>query len=633
MDLCRWSDPGSFHHDEKRKLKMTAVILVLFCALIAAIGQGRSVGEPPAGPRTNRVAVLETIRTEFGNFSRSTEALCASMRGIEKGVAGTVAGAKTALIDCRLHYKRIEYFLEYFFRSSALIYNHPARVEVEEPFMEFEAPRGFQVIESLLFQKDPPAKKAELIGQAVAVDESAKDLGALLFDFSMDDGQLLESLRIELIRVMALGIAGYDAPLLKSGIAESYEALRSVDVALEGFLTPGSREADSTKCYMTRSLAMLRTSRDFDHFDRLLFLTAAALPLQHHLRLLTSELKLELHTIAALNDEAVNLFAADALNREAFPRAVAGREDHAVAGRDARVVSSKDGFVDTVLLHLGRRLFFEKALSGNGSRSCATCHQPAKYFTDGLPKSIAYDGRSTLARNAPSLLYACFQYSQFWDGRAKTLEEQVLDVLKNPREMNADTTALGKSFSPLGLEEICKAIAGYVRTLSPMNSAFDKYMAGDRRAMAPDEIRGFNLFMGKAQCGTCHFAPLFNGLRAPFYAQTEYEVLGVPVSDDLGHPKADSDNGRWSSYPIPFYRQAFKTPTLRNIAVTGPYMHNGAFHSLESVMDFYNKGGGRGLGLGTPEQSLAARPLGLSRKEMREIEAFLRALTDNPPAK
>jgi cytochrome c peroxidase len=613
MDLRGWGDPGSFYHDEKRILKKTAVISGMFCVLVAAIGAGRSVVDGPGAPGGRWIRVLSTIHTEFGNFSRSTGELCASLRGLDVSDAATVSRAKTALIGCRLHYKRIEYFLEYFFRSSALIYNNPAKAEVEEPFMEFEAPRGLQLIESLLFEKDPFAEKAKLIEQAVAVDGSAKDLGALLFDFTLEDRPLMESLRIELIRIMALGIEGYDAPFLKSGIAESYEALNAVDFALDVYLTTGSREADSTRFYMTRSLAMLRGSRDFDRFDRLGFLTLAALPLQHHLALLIREGKLELNTVPALNEDAANLFAPDALNLQAFPHTDTG----AAAG--------------TAAAELGRKLFFEKALSGNGSRSCATCHQPDHYFTDGLPKSIAYDNHSTVDRNAPSLLYAGFQYSQFWDGRARTLEEQVVDVLKNPREMHADTAALEKRLYPLTTRKIAHAIAAYIRTLSPMNSALDRYIAGEKDAMRPDQIRGFNLFMGKAQCGTCHFAPLFNGLRPPLYAQTEYEVLGVPVSDDLAHARADSDSGRWGAYPIPFYKQAFKTPTLRNVAVTGPYMHNGAFHSLEKVMDLYNKGGGRGLGLATPEQTLSEKPLGLSKKEIREIEAFLRALTDKRP--
>ncbi len=548
---------------------------------------------------------MGAMRSAFQDFYRSTTELTGALNRIGDHDRESVLRARSALIECRLQYKKIEYFLEYFFRSSAVIYNHPAKYEVEEPFAEFEEPRGLQVVEALLFEKKVFFVKDKLLQQATAVNESARDLGALLYDFEMDDAQLLESLRIELIRVMTLDISGYDAPRLKSGIAEAYEALCSMQVALQPYMT--ARGANSVGFYLNEALERLRENRDFDRFDRMAFLTEAALPLQHHLGLLIKGLGLEIHTVPALNYAAENLFARDAFDQRGFP----GEK------------SSGDS-----LAKLGRRLFFEKALSGNYSRSCATCHQPGQYFTDGLAKSIAYDNISTVKRNAPSLLYAGLQYSEFWDGRAKDLEEQVIDVLTNPTEMHNDTATVGKRMKPLSCSGVAMALAAYIRTLSPMNSAFDRYMAGDKQAMTAGQVRGFNLFMGKARCGTCHFAPLFNGLTPPLYATTEFEVLGVPVTDDLARPRRDSDSGRYAIFPIPYYRQAFKTPTVRNSAVTAPYMHNGSFHTLKKVIEFYNKGGGKGLGLVTPEQTLSPEPIGLSAKEIREIEEFLRALTD-----
>ncbi len=199
---------------------------------MAALGLTRpSVRQDPAAGETSFRSPdpgpeLSYIRTAFNAFSQATAQLCAAIDRIDSSDNSTVARSKAALIRCRLSYKKIEFFLEYFFHSSALIYNNPAKYEVEEPYMEFEAPRGFQVIEELLFTQKPQRQKAGLLQQATAVRESANGLDALLYDFSLQDGPLLESLRIELIRVMTLGIAGYDAPLLKSGIAESYEAMR-----------------------------------------------------------------------------------------------------------------------------------------------------------------------------------------------------------------------------------------------------------------------------------------------------------------------------------------------------------------------------------------------------------------------
>ena len=182
-----------------------------------------------------------------------------------------------------------------------------------------------------------------------------------------------------------------------------------------------------------------------------------------------------------------------------------------------------------------------------------------------------------------------------------------------------------------GIASIAKAIAAYIRTLHPQNSPFDKYIQGGPDSLlTTSQVRGANLFMGKAQCATCHFMPLFNGLIPPDYTVTEFEVLGTTRTDRLDEPQLSKDQGRYNVYPLPFFKGAFKTPTVRNTAVTAPYMHNGAFHSLEKVLEFYNKGGGQGLGLSMPSQTLSSHALGLTKKEMQDIIRFLHALTDNP---
>ena len=161
-----------------------------------------------------------------------------------------------------------------------------------------------------------------------------------------------------------------------------------------------------------------------------------------------------------------------------------------------------------------------------------------------------------------------------------------------------------------------------------MNSPFDRYIAGDHQALTSAQKNGFNLFMGKAQCGTCHFAPVFNGSTPPFFNHTEYEVLGVPGLGSSAKNIADKDLGRYEQFPIYLYKGAFKTPTVRNSAMTGPYMHNGRFNTLLQVLDFYNRGGGAGIGLSSPEQTLSSKPLRLSKEEINDIIAFLHALTD-----
>jgi cytochrome c peroxidase len=434
------------------------------------------------------------------------------------------------------------------------------------------------------------------------VANTAADLPSLLYHFSATDGQVFESVKLELIRIMTLYISGYDAPLLKSGIEESAAAMEAVNAVV----LPYTTASDSIGYSLRKAIDYLKRSKDFDRFDRLTFLADYALPLQRQLSDFAHARGLDVHSTPALDED--RLFGKNAFRKAAFP--------------------GGGNMADSAL---GRRLFFEKALSGNNTRSCATCHQPDKHFTDGLVKNVSPDG-GLLPRNTPGLLYACFQYSQFWDGRAKSLEEQVSAVMHSKQEMDAidDTVIqrLQKNYKGITMELVEHALADYVRTLTPFNSPFDHYINGDHTALTALQKRGFNLFMGKGQCGTCHFAPLFNGLTPPLYNRTEFEVLGTPMTKDLLHPVTDTDQGRYSFFRIGFYERAFKTPTVRNAAVTGPYMHNGALDNMEQVLDFYDKGGGNGIGMTLSNQTLATTQLNLDTTEKKAIISFMEALTD-----
>jgi cytochrome c peroxidase len=162
-----------------------------------------------------------------------------------------------------------------------------------------------------------------------------------------------------------------------------------------------------------------------------------------------------------------------------------------------------------------------------------------------------------------------------------------------------------------------------------MDSRFDRAVRGDTAAISPSERRGFDVFMGKARCGTCHFAPVFGGSMPPKYLESEPEVIGVPATATAKRPMVDDDPGVFAIDRAPLHRHAFKTPTLRNIAQTAPYMHNGIFRSLEQVVDFYDRGGGNGLGMKLPNQTLPSDKLHLTHEEKRDLVAFLKALSDS----
>lgn len=261
-------------------------------------------------------------------------------------------------------------------------------------------------------------------------------------------------------------------------------------------------------------------------------------------------------------------------------------------------------------------------------------------------------GGAPVARNTPTLINAALAPAQFADERSVTLEDQVLEVLRSPAEMASSveqaaatlardaTTSASFAFafhgetqasskSPVTPLRVRQAIAAYVRSLVSLDSRFDRavWPGGDTAVLSDDERRGFTLFMGKARCGTCHFAPLFNGTSPPMYLSSDVEVIGTPASPRVPEI-VDPDSGRARIDHLPLHVRAFKTPTLRNVTLTAPYMHNGAFRSLDDVLVFYENGGGVGAGAHVPTQTLSPDSLPLSVVERRQIIAFLGALTD-----
>ena len=253
-----------------------------------------------------------------------------------------------------------------------------------------------------------------------------------------------------------------------------------------------------------------------------------------------------------------------------------------------------------------------------------------------MPTATPISGHGRLSRNTPTLWNAFLQRNLFHDSRQTSLDRLILEVMSNEKEMNSgvNNAVLAIQKNPVYIqlfrkaypraevingEMLVNAISMYLRTLLSYNSRFDQYIRGDRNRMSPSEIKGFNLFSGKARCATCHFIPLFNGSKPPSFFYQESEVLGVPADTNKAQPQLDSDLGRFTTTQQSFHRFAFKTPTLRNITLTGPYMHNGVFATLNQVMEFYNNGGGKGLHIAPSNQTLPFDKLGLSTAEINNI--------------
>jgi cytochrome c peroxidase len=271
---------------------------------------------------------------------------------------------------------------------------------------------------------------------------------------------------------------------------------------------------------------------------------------------------------------------------------------------------------------LGEQLYFDGRLSQNGAISCAFCHTPGLGFADPKQVSVGVGGKQG-GRNSPTVYNTAFNPVQFWDGRAGSLEEQAIGPIVNPVEMAETHENVVKKLSQIkgyvtqfqlvfgtgiSMQGIAEAIAAYERTIISTNSAFDRYVLGDKTAMNDEAQRGMALFKGKARCILCH--------NDSNFTDNQFHNLGVP---QVGPMKEDL--GRYYVTRRPEDKGAFKTPTLRSIVETAPYMHDGAFKTLEEVMEFFDQGGGKNSNL-----SPLMKPLGLTKEEKTNIIAFLKAL-------
>ena len=255
----------------------------------------------------------------------------------------------------------------------------------------------------------------------------------------------------------------------------------------------------------------------------------------------------------------------------------------------------------------GRRLFFDRRLSADGSLSCASCHRPGQAFSDPRPVSIGVFGRAG-HRNGPAIINRGYGRAFFWDGRTTTLEEQVLRPIEDPAEMDSNAIAAAARVG-LTRSELSHALASYVRSILAGNSPFDRFVAGDQRALSADEQAGLRLFRGKANCTACHIGPTFS--------DEQFHNTGVALADGRFQ-----DDGRAGVTGRDADRGAFKTPTLREVARTAPYMHDGSLRRLEDVIEFYDRGGRPNRGLDSE-----IRPLRLTGTEKRSLVALLRALS------
>jgi cytochrome c peroxidase len=293
-------------------------------------------------------------------------------------------------------------------------------------------------------------------------------------------------------------------------------------------------------------------------------------------------------------------------------------------------------------IELGKKLFFDRRLSGDGTTNCGTCHVPEQGYSDGLPISLHYPTTRNW-RNSPTLINVGFQKYLFHDGRATSLEDQALFPMMSAFELNQNldyleeeiravpeyVTAFTEVFGDgdVTRERIAMAIAAFERTIISRDAPLDRYLKGDANALSPEAAKGYELFKGKGKCSECHFGvnladDKFHALQIPenpehltdpriaatrrFVAKVYHFEEFRTLAEDPGRYLITKDRQDW---------KAFRTPTLREIASTAPYMHNGIYPTLDEVIEFINNGGGPG--------NIVLKPLQLTPAEKEQLKAFL----------
>ena len=278
-------------------------------------------------------------------------------------------------------------------------------------------------------------------------------------------------------------------------------------------------------------------------------------------------------------------------------------------------------------IHLGQMLFFDPRLSRKASMSCATCHNPSLGWSDGLPTAVGFD-MHILGRNTPTIVNTAFNSIQMWDGRKRDLEDQATGPIAAEGEMNMPLPELiarlksipgyaryfDAAYPGQGISDVtvARAIASFERTVLSTESPFDRWRKGDAHAVSDDAKRGFELFEGKAKCAVCHMG----------YNFTDNGFHNIGIKTPEGHAY---DVGRYAQKPLKSMRGAFKTPTLRDIGLTGPYMRNGCYTTLMEVVEHYDRGGDDKENL-----DINMVPLSLSATEKADLVAFMESLTGAP---
>lgn len=591
---------------------------------------------------------LDTIRFDIKQETSQIVSLLDEMIDISGSSNKTSKYQQTKLIQLlkkvRIHYKTIEWLISYIDNESEKLIIGPPLSKLDEhiPSTIIMEPEGIQAIEEIIcndFQNENISTVKALTNQ---LKQHILDINGNIQSVLITDREILEALRNNIIRIYAIGLTSSDSPCFDQQLEEAVQSWNITGKYILLYM-PMIQNNHDLQNKITKIIgkgeAFLHRYRTIEDFDYWSFIAQYANPLYEQILYLHQQSGIELdHEVSRrnriINYAAKTIFHSNALNPMAY-----SRNQYEVFSDEKK--------------ELGKILFYDVALSKNYKMSCATCHNPSIAFTDGETKSKGSLPGTHTQRNAPTLINSALSTKYFYDMSTSYLEEQIEHVVNNSIEFNTDYMEISSRLSQnQDINELMKkiypkssnntissglissALAMYIRSLISFESPVDSLLRGDSikkysilNGKHLKKVKdGFNIFMGKAQCGTCHFPPTFSGLVPPLYNDNDSEIIGVPSHSTS--KILDPDIGRAGVYKYSsiIYKHAFKTPGIRNIAKTSPYMHNGVYKSLQQVIDFYNNGGGIGLGIKLSNQTLPANALNLHKKEKENLIHFMNAL-------
>jgi len=593
---------------------------------------------------------IKRYETKINNFRVQQLALLQYIKKNNLQTAIDLEEIKEQIDLTRNSMKGVDFFLRYLDPLAYKKINGPLPVEWEtEVFEKYEKPYkriGAGLTLAALYLEEPVVEKdslARLIQSAISATESyqadstTRPLQAYTHFFLCN--------RLYLLNLAAIYTTGFECPHTDRVIPELRHMMAEVKdiyLAYAGSFPSTPLPNEYLELYERALLFARDQPNDNSMFDHFTFIKDYINPLfslnQTYIR--RYEVVSASFVDYSLNNEATSIFKKDLYygqnTKGMFLRV---HDDKALVEID----------------RIGKMLFYDPILSANNSRSCFSCHNSFEYFTDtATATAFQFNHQDFLPRNTPSLINVEYNHLVMLDGKHINLQNQVKEVVSNHMEMGSDRAALLKkilscadyektfknllTYTPqekeVTFDHVASAITFYYSKFSYGYAPFDEAM-DQNKPMPPAVTRGFNLFMSKAQCATCHFVPQFNGVKPPFVG-SEFEVLGTPA--DKNFTALSADVGRFGVNPAPEMLHAFRTGSIRNIAHTKPYMHNGVFTSLEEVIDFYNAGGGAGKGLKVENQTLSSDSLHLSAAEKKDLLVFIHALDEKipfeaPPAK